>query len=425
MYESAGRDGTFSRIGEKYKDMPDSEIQKLLSDIDDLKRRGKLFATDISIGAIEKARGAPLRALCMNVSHTCNMTCGYCFAGKGGYGGGEELMSLETGRRVIDFLIENSGTQKNLYVDFFGGEPLLNVDVVKGIVAYARKIEQWRGKRFLFTLTTNGLLIDDGVIEFVNSEMDNVVLSIDGRPEINDAMRKLHGGGGSYAEVLPKFRRLVEVRGGKGYYVRGTYTRDNLDFVNDILHLADLGFTELSMEPVVSAPDTPYALDRDCLPKLCEQYELLAREMLKREREGRGFTFYHYMLDLTGGPCLYKRIAGCGVGTEYLAVTPGGELFPCHRFIGNPDFLMGHVIGGVTNGALRGEFERCGIFSRLECRECWARMYCGGGCAASAYDATGSVTGVFDLGCEIFKKRIECAIMMEVAKSTGREEIQG
>jgi len=287
--------------------------------------------------------------------------------------------------------------------------------VVKDIVKYARNAEQGSGKKFRFTLTTNGLLIDDDVIEFTNREMHNVVLSLDGRPGVNDAMRKHRDGSGSYTGAVPKLKKLVEARDGKGYYIRGTFTRDNTDFVSDILHIADLGFTELSIEPVVAKPGAPYGLTMGDLPELCRQYEMLALEMLKRKKEGRGFTFYHYILDLTGGPCVHKRIAGCGVGTEYLAVTPRGELYPCHQFVGNKEFLMGDVWQGVINERLRNGFDEYDIYSRAECRECWARMYCSGGCTANAYNATGSIGGIYQLGCEMFKKRIECAIMMKVS----------
>jgi uncharacterized protein len=384
----------------------DGDTLEILSEIDELKRAGKLFAPDKFAPIAEEASAnsakTPLKALCMNVSHMCNMTCGYCFAGRVFTAGGGELMTLETGRRAIYFLAESSGPRKNLDIDFFGGEPLLNWGVVKDIVRYARKIEQGSGgnKKFRFTLTTNGLLIDDDVIDFTCREMHNVVLSLDGRPEINDAARKFHDGGGTYADVVPKFKRLVDSRGGKGYYIRGTFTRGNLDFVDDVLHIADLGFTELSMEPAVGKAD---ALTAEDLPKLREEYERLAAEMISRKKEGRGFTFYHYMLDLAGGPCIHKRIAGCGVGTEYLAVTPRGDLYPCHQFVGDESFIMGDVWRGVTNHKLRGELSGCSIYTRKECRDCWARMYCSG----------------YGLGCELFKKRVECAVMLKVAEAQG------
>ena len=417
-YEKEGGEGAAKCVGERYKNLGKSDIIELISDIEDLERRGKLFSADAFTGVDLSRRETPLKALCMNVSHLCNMRCIYCFAGSGEYSGGG-LMPLETGKRAIDFLVDNSGGSKYLDVDFFGGEPLLNWNVIKGIVNYAREKESGTGKKFRFTLTTNGLLIDDDVIDFTCREMLNVVLSLDGRREINDASRIPNDGGGCYSAVVPKIKKLVEARNGKGYYIRGTYTRGNLDFVNDILHIADLGFTELSMEPVVAKPGAAYALTADDLPKLCEQYELLAMEMLKRENEGRGFTFYHYKLDPEGGPCIYKRAAGCGVGSGYLAVTPGGELYPCHQFVGDEGFLMGDVWRGIANEQLRGKFCGCGIYSRDKCRECWARLYCSGGCAANAYHDSGSIEGVYELGCELFKKRLECAIMINIVHYSG------
>ena len=412
-YERGGGRAAEKYIGEKYEDVGKDEIIELISDIEELERQGKLYSTDMFADAARSVGTAPLKALCMNVSHLCNMDCSYCFAGGGEYGGGA-LMSVETGKRAVDFLVENSNGRRNLDVDFFGGEPLLNWGVVKGIVEYAREVERGSGKKFRFTLTTNGLLIDDDVIEFANREMYNVVLSLDGRPEVNDSTRKLRGGGGSYAEIVPKFKRLVEARRGEGYYIRGTYTRDNLDFLNDILHIADLGFKELSMEPVVVNKGESHGLTQEDLPKLFEQYERLAMEMLERKKEGRGFTFYHYKLNVKSGPCIHKRLAGCGVGTEYLAVTPEGDLYPCHRFIGDSDFLMGDVWRGVINTELRDKLGGCGIYTRAACRECWARLYCSGGCAASAWHDTGALDGVYELGCELFKKRLECAVVLAI-----------
>ena len=326
-------------------------------------------------------------------------------------------MSFEVGKRAFDFLIENSGSRRNLEVDFFGGEPLMDWDVVKQLVAYARSIEKEKGKNFRFTLTTNGVLLNDEVMEFANREMSNVVLSLDGRREVHDRFRKDYAGKGSYDVIVPKFQEFVKSRGGKNYYVRGTYTHHNTDFTNDILHMADLGFTELSMEPVVCSPDDPCALTEADLPVLFEQYEILAKEMIKRKKEGRGFVFYHYMLDLKNGPCIYKRITGCGSGTEYMAVTPWGELFPCHQFVGDPKYSLGNIWDGVTNTAVVDQFRSCNAYSRPECNECWARLYCSGGCAANSYHSTGSIEGVYKYGCELFKKRIECAIMMQVAEN--------
>ena len=312
------------------------------------------------------------------------------------------------------------GSRVNLEVDFFGGEPLMNWQVVKDLVAYARTQEPIHHKKFRFTLTTNGMLLDDEVTAFCNREMHNVVLSLDGRKEVHDRLRKNLAGVGSYDIIVPKFQRFVQQRGDQSYYMRGTFTHDNVDFTNDIFHMADLGFTELSMEPVVSPPGEPWALTQEDLPKLFQQYELLAQEMLKREREGRPITFYHYMLDLEGGPCLHKRMSGCGSGTEYLAVTPWGELFPCHQFVNDPAYSMGDVWKGITNPQLGEKFHRCNVVANPDCRDCWARLYCAGGCAANAYHASGDINGTYTYGCELFKKRIECAIMMKAAQGNGQ-----
>ena len=419
IIEREGRESAAKHIRQKYVGLDESEIVELFEAIEELRRHGRLFAEDASTAASKEVKKPAVKALCMNVSHLCNMACSYCFARSVGYARHGSLMSLETGKRAIDYLIENSNGRKRLDVDFFGGEPLMNWGVVKEIVDYAREKERECGKKFRFTLTTNGSLIDEEIVDFTTREMHNVVLSLDGRPETNDAARILLGGGASYADVVPKMKRLVEARQNKGYYIRGTYTRNNLDFLFDILHIADIGFKELSLEPVVADLDSPFRLVEEDLPILREQYELLAMEMLKRRREGRGFTFYHYKLDLKGGPCVYKRIAGCGVGAEYLAVTPRGELYPCHQFVGNSMFLMGDIWRGVQNIALQGEFTECSIYSRTKCTDCWARMYCSGGCAANAWRDSGSIKGVYELGCEIFKKRLECAIMLEVANQRG------
>jgi len=326
-------------------------------------------------------------------------------------------MSFEVGKRAFDFLIEHSQGRRNLEVDFFGGEPLMNLDVVKQLVEYARSIEKQHNKNFRFTLTTNGVLLNDEINEFLNKEMSNVVLSLDGRKEVHDHFRKDYSGRGSYDLILPKFKRLVESRGGKDYYVRGTFTHNNIEFTKDILHMADLGFTELSMEPVVCPPNDPYALTKEDLPILKEQYEILAKEMLKRDSQGKGFTFYHYMLDLENGPCIYKRITGCGSGTEYMAVTPWGELYPCHQFVGDQAFSIGNVFDGILHPEVQDKFRSCNAYSRPECKDCWAKMYCSGGCAANSYHSTGNVNGVYEYGCELFKKRIECAVMIKVAKA--------
>jgi len=407
----------------KYAGRPDvtaEELRQCLADIRSLKDAGKLFTPDAFAplaGTFKERSGNVVKALCLHVAHTCNLNCAYCFASQGKYHGDRALMSFETGKRALDFLIEHSGRRHNLEVDFFGGEPLMNWNVVKDLVAYARTQEGPRNKKFRFTLTTNGMLIDDDVIEFANKEMHNVVLSLDGRKEIHDRLRVDYAGRGSYDRIVPKFQKLVESRGGKGYYMRGTFTHANPDFTKDVFHMADLGFTELSMEPVVCAPDDPAALTEEDLPIVLEQYEILAKEMLKREEEGRGFTFYHYMLDLTRGPCIYKRISGCGSGTEYMAVTPWGDLYPCHQFVGEDAYKLGDIWNGVTNTAVRDEFKLCNAYARPECADCWARLYCSGGCAANAYHASGSIRGIYSYGCELFRKRIECAIMMKAVQA--------
>ena len=422
MYGKEDDDRIIAAMKEKYadrSDVTDSDLRDCLSDIEALVNAGKLFSEDAyeQLAYDYKNNSNVIKALCLHIAHTCNLNCSYCFASQGKYHGDRALMTFEVGKQAFDFLIANSGTRKNLEVDFFGGEPLMNFEVVKQLVAYARSIEKEKGKNFRFTLTTNGVLLDDDVTDFLNREMNNVVLSLDGRKEVHDHFRRDYAGNGSYDRIVPNFQRFVEKRGGKGYYVRGTYTHENTDFTNDILHMADLGFRELSMEPVVCPPGDPYALTEDDLPVLMEQYEKLSLEMLRREKKGEGFTFYHYRLDLKNGPCIYKRITGCGSGTEYMAVTPWGELFPCHQFVGDPKYSLGNIWDGVTNKAVQDEFRHCNAYARKECKDCWARLYCSGGCAANAYHATGSISGVYEYGCELFKKRIECAVMMQVARA--------
>ena len=401
------------------EDVTRDDLEQCYDDIESLIKAGKLYTPDTyadKAGTFKERSGNVIKALCLHVAHTCNLKCSYCFASQGKYHGERAVMSYEVGKRALDFLIENSGTRRNLEVDFFGGEPLMNWQVVKDLVAYARSIEKEKGKNFRFTLTTNGMLIDDDVIDFANREMSNVVLSLDGRREIHDATRVDYAGNGSYDRIVPKFQKLVAARGDKSYYMRGTFTHRNPDFTKDLFHMADLGFTELSMEPVVCAPDDPAALTPEDIEIVKEQYEILAKEMIKRDKEGRGFTFYHYMIDLTKGPCIYKRISGCGSGTEYMAVTPWGDLYPCHQFVGEEGYKLGDIWNGVTNEALRNEFRSCNAYARPECDDCWAKLYCSGGCAANAFHATGSIRGVYEPGCELFKKRIECAIMIKAAE---------
>ncbi len=428
MYKTSTADEIVSAMLEKYADRPDvteEDVRQCIEDVASLEKADKLFTPDTfapMAGVLKERSGDVVKALCLHVAHTCNLNCSYCFASQGKYHGERALMSFEVGKRALDFLIENSGSRRNLEVDFFGGEPLMNWQVVKDLVRYARSVEKERGKNFRFTLTTNGMLIDDDVIDFCNREMSNVVLSLDGRKEIHDALRVDHAGHGSYDRIVPKFKKLVEARGGTSYYMRGTFTHRNPDFTKDVFHMADLGFTELSMEPVVCAPDDPAALAPEDIEIVKEQYEILAKDMLRRKAEGHPITFYHYMIDLTGGPCIYKRISGCGSGTEYMAVTPWGDLYPCHQFVGEESYKLGDIWHGVTNKALREAFRACNAYARKECGDCWARLYCSGGCAANAYHASGSIQGVYEPGCELFRKRIECAIMMKVKEDEKTEE---
>lgn len=404
------------RYGEKEGVTPE-DVAEVLEDIETLKKEGKLFSEDTyrNLAIDFKNRPTVIKAMCLHIAHDCNLACKYCFAGEGEYCGDRSLMSFEVGKQAFDFLIANSGTRKNLEVDFFGGEPLMNFEVVKQLVAYAREQEKIHNKNFRFTLTTNGVLLDEEVMDFANKEMYNVVLSLDGRKETNDRMRVSRNGKGSYDLIVPKFKEMVKRRGDKEYYIRGTYTHYNTDFTKDILHMADLGFTKLAMEPVVASPDAPYALKEEDLPTLFDQYEKLAAEMIRREKNGKGFTFFHYMIDLEGGPCIAKRIAGCGVGTEYVAVTPWGDLYPCHQFVGDENYLLGNVFDGITNEEVRSRFKMCNIYTRPQCNDCFARLYCSGGCSANAYHATGSIEGIYELGCKLHRKRVECAIMMKVA----------
>lgn len=422
MFESEPKEKIKAFILDKYSkrdDVTPEDIDLCFEDIEALIKDGRLFAKDaFENSALDfKKRQGVLKAICLHVAHDCNLACKYCFAGKGEYDGPKGLMSFETGKRALDFLVEKSGTRKNLEVDFFGGEPLLNWEVCKKLVEYGRSIEKEHGKNFRFTLTTNGVLVNDEVIDFCNREMGNVVLSLDGRKETHDRLRTTCNGKGSYDLIVDKFKKFANARNQSDYYMRGTYTHYNTDFSKDIIHMADLGFKELSIEPVVSDPTEPYALKENDLPILKEQYEILADEMLRRYRNGNGFTFYHYMIDLNSGPCIVKRISGCGVGTEYMAVTPSGELYPCHQFVGDEKFLLGDIWKGVTNTAILDEFKGCNVYSHPECKDCFAKLYCSGGCAANAYHTTGSVNGIYEFGCELHRKRIECAIMLKVAEA--------
>ena len=428
LFEGSDRETVISAAAEKYagrEGITRRDLEECYDQVAALRDAGQLFTPDTfepMAGSLKEKTAGVVKALCLHVAHTCNLNCAYCFVSQGKYHGERAVMSFEVGKQALDFLITNSGTRRNLEVDFFGGEPLMNFQVVKDLVAYARSIEKEHHKNFRFTLTTNGLLIDEDVIDFANREMSNVVLSLDGRKEIHDRYRVDYAGNGSWERIVPKFQKLVAARGGKNYYMRGTFTHANPDFLQDIEQMLDLGFTELSMEPVVCAPGDPSALTEEDFPVVCQQYEKLAELMLRRDKEGKPFTFYHYMLDLSGGPCIYKRISGCGSGTEYMAVTPWGDLYPCHQFVGDEKFKLGNIWDGVTNTERRAEFAACNVYAHPECRDCWARLYCSGGCAANAYHATGAITGIYEYGCRLFRKRMECAIMVAAARALDAQE---
>ena len=396
-----------------------TQIHEVVEDVGQLAKDGSLFTKDIYEEYIRefKQRSTVVKALCLHIAHDCNLACRYCFAEEGEYRGHRELMSYEVGKQAIDFLIANSGNRKNLEVDFFGGEPMMNFQVVKDIVKYGRELESLHNKKFRFTLTTNGILLDDASMEFANKEMSNIVLSIDGRKEVNDRMRPSRNGKGSYDIIVPKFQKLAELRNQTNYYVRGTFTHNNLDFSEDVKHLAELGFKQISVEPVVALPEDSYAITEADLPKLYEEYDKLAQLILEYKKEGKEFNFFHFMIDLTGGPCVAKRLSGCGSGTEYLAVTPWGDLYPCHQFVGIPEYLMGNVFEGVKTPELREEFKFCNVYSKKKCTDCFAKFYCSGGCAANSFKFHGDINDAYDIGCELQKKRIECAIMLKAASA--------
>ena len=405
----------------------EKDIEEAYQEVLELKEQGLLFTEDIYeeyIGEV-KSRKTVVKALCLHIAHDCNLACRYCFAEEGEYKGDRSLMSAEVGKAALDFLVSHSGNRHNLEVDFFGVEPTMNFEVLNEIVAYGRSLEEKYDKHFRFTLTTNGILLDDAIMEFANQEMDNVVLSIDGRKEVHDHMRPTRNGKPSYDIIMPKFIRFAEMRNQQRYYVRGTFTRENLDFSNDVIHLADAGFKQISMEPVVGLPEEPYAIREEDLPQIFEEYDRLAREMIKREKEGRGFQFFHFMIDLTGGPCVAKRLSGCGSGTEYLAVTPWGDLYPCHQFVGEEDFLLGNVFDGIKKTELCDNFRQCNVYTKEKCRDCFARFYCSGGCAANSYKFHGTIDDAYDLSCEMERKRVECAIMIKAALAQEKENEDG
>lgn len=414
LYEDHTEEEIVKNLSDRYSE---KDIREAFQEVKELAEEGMLFTEDQYESYIfdVKQRSTVVKALCLHIAHDCNLACRYCFAEEGEYKGDRSLMSAEVGKKALDFLIKNSGNRINLEVDFFGGEPLMNFDVVKEIVSYGRELEKTHHKKFRFTMTTNGVLLNDDIMEFLNKEMSNVVLSIDGRKEVHDHMRPTQNGKGSYDLILPKFQKFAQMRGDKSYYVRGTFTRNNLDFCKDVLHMADLGFDEISIEPVVAEDGESYAIREEDLPVIFEQYDLLAKEMIKREKEGNGFTFFHFMIDLTGGPCVAKRLSGCGSGTEYLAVTPWGDLYPCHQFVGEEDFLLGNVYDGVKRMDLVNEFKGCNVYTKEKCKKCFARFYCSGGCAANSYKFHGTLNDAYDIGCEMERKRVECALMIKAA----------
>lgn len=414
LFESHTRKNIIDKLIDRYEL---EEIEEAFCEIEKLKEEGLLFTKDVYQDYITdfKKRKTVVKALCLHIAHDCNLACKYCFAEEGEYHGRKALMSLEVGKKAFDFLIKNSGNRHNLEVDFFGGEPLMNWEVVKELVYYGRSLEKEYNKHFRFTLTTNGILLNDEVIEFLNQEMSNVVLSLDGRREVNDRMRPSRNGKGSYDIIVPSYQKLAESREHKNYYVRGTFTRNNLDFSEDVLHFADLGFKQMSIEPVVAGPEEPYAIKEEDIPRICEEYDKLAVEYVKRKKEGKGFEFFHFMIDLDQGPCVAKRLSGCGSGTEYLAVTPWGDLYPCHQFVGIEEYLLGNVYDGVVNTTITDEFKLCNVYAKKKCKDCFARFYCSGGCAANSYKFHQSITDAYDIGCELEKKRVECAIMIKAA----------
>lgn len=396
---------------------PREELEAAYEEITRLKNEGMLYTEDIYQKYMTdfKKRKTVVKALCLHIAHDCNLACKYCFAEEGEYHGRRALMSLEVGKKALDFLVANSGNRRNLEVDFFGGEPLMNWDVVKELVKYGRSLEKEHNKLFRFTLTTNGVLLNDEVMEFCNKEMSNVVLSLDGRKEVNDKMRPFRNGKGSYDLIVPKFQKFAESRNQTNYYVRGTFTRNNLDFSKDVEHFADLGFEQVSIEPVVGEDTDPYAIQKEDLPQIFEEYDKLAKFLIEREKSGRGFNFFHFMIDLEGGPCVSKRLSGCGSGTEYLAVTPWGDFYPCHQFVGQEEFLMGNVDEGITKPEIAEEFRGCSVYSKESCRTCFARFYCSGGCMANSYKFHNTIHDTYEVSCEMERKRVECAIMIKAA----------
>lgn len=406
-YKEDTLDAIIDKLSNKYDR---DSIVLAYKEIEELENEGLLYSEEVDTHSINYNKDNVIKALCLHISHDCNLRCKYCFASQGDFKGDRYLMSLEVGKRALEFLIENSGHRKNLEVDFFGGEPLMNFDVVKELVHYGRELEKKHNKHFRFTITTNGVLLDDDKIDFINENMDNVVLSLDGRKNVNDNMRKTITGEGSYDIIIPKFKKLVDRRGDKDYYIRGTFTSYNLDFSKDALHFYEQGFEKISIEPVVTSPDMDYALREEHIDAILKEYEKFSKDYIDIKKKDKNFLFFHFMIDLNQGPCLAKRSIGCGAGSEYMAVTPIGELYPCHQFVGNENFKLGDIFTGIKKPNIREEFRRANVFSKEECSTCWAKFYCSGGCHANNYNTNGNIMKPYKVGCEMQKKRIECAI---------------
>ena len=393
----------------------EEEIKEAYADILELYDNKLLYSDDVYGDYSKTVVESPIKAMCLHISHDCNLRCKYCFASTGDFGKGRKLMPFEVGKAAIDFLLEKSVGRENLEVDFFGGEPLMNFDVVKQIVEYARSKEEEYHKNFRFTITTNGMLLDDDTIDYINKEMYNVVLSIDGRKEVNDRMRVRVDGSGCYDRILPKFKKLVDGRGDKEYYVRGTYTKYNLDFSEDVMHLYEAGFDEISVEPVIESPEEAYAITEEDLDQIYAEYDkLVDRIGAIRRKNGKHINFFHFMIDLDQGPCVIKRLRGCGSGNEYVSITPDGDIYPCHQFVGHDEYKMGNIEEGTFNNDIKKEFAGCHVYSKPACQECWARFYCSGGCNANNFVFNGDIHKAYELSCKIQRKRIECAILMKV-----------
>lgn len=415
------------KIAKKLPKYTLDEIKETFDEIKSLVEDGLLYSPDnyLDIDAF-KNREPVVKAMCLHIAHDCNLKCKYCFASQGDFGGAKSIMSFEVGKKALEYLVDNSGSRKNLEVDFFGGEPLMNFEVVKQLVEYGNELAKEKGKNFRFTITTNGVLLDDEIIDYVNEHMHNVVLSLDGRKSINDDMRPTLNDKGSYDIIVPKFQKLIEKRKDKYYYVRGTFTRDNMDFSKDVLHFKDLGFDLTSVEPVVGDESNPYALREEDLPKILDEYEKLAVKYSKMRVNNEPFRFFHFMVDLSQGPCVIKRMTGCGAGNEYLAITPEGDIYPCHQFVGQEEFKMGNVMSDKVElpKEMQETFKEAHIYAKDECSKCWAKFYCSGGCHANAFNFNNDILKPYDLGCQMQRKRLECALMVEASVMMNQDELE-